>query len=46
MGATRGLIGRYKKAPADAGAFKFLTKEGDRYFAQYLATTGPVQLKR
>jgi hypothetical protein len=31
-----------KKAPADAGAFKFLTQEGNQYFA----TTGPLQLKR
>ena len=31
-----------KKPRQDAGAFKFLTQGGD----QYLATTGPVQLKR
>jgi hypothetical protein len=45
-GATRGLVGQYKKAPENAEAFKFLTKEEDRYSTQCLATTGPVQLKR
>ena len=41
-GAVTGTVNK-KKAPDDAGAFKFVTAQGDN---QYLATTGPVQLKR